>query len=298
MVQEICRLKSERNAVILAHNYQLDDVQAVADYVGDSFYLSKIAAQVSQGVIVFCGVKFMAETAKVLSPTKTVLLPELDAGCPLADTITEEDLAQLKKEHPGVPVVCYINSSTAVKAQSDVCCTSANAVKVVAALPGHEVIFVPDQNLGHYVAQQLPGKHLILWPGACVTHAKVKPEHIAEVRRLHPDAPVLVHPECAPPVVDIADFVGSTSRIIEYAEKSPATTFIIGTEMGVLCSLRRRNPHKKFYLLTPGLVCPNMKKTRLASVYRALAENRYEIQVDEDLAARARKVLDKMLELA
>lgn len=298
MVQEICRLKSERDAVILAHNYQLDDVQAVADYVGDSFYLSKTAAQASQAVIVFCGVKFMAETAKVLSPTKTVLLPELDAGCPLADTITAEDLAQLKEEHPGVPVVCYINSSTAVKAQSDLCCTSANAVKVVAALAGHEVIFVPDQNLGHYVAQQLPNKHLILWPGACVTHAKVKPEHIAEVRRLHPDAPVLVHPECAPPVVDMADFVGSTSKIIEYAEKSPAATFIIGTEMGVLCSLRRRNPQKKFYLLTPGLVCPNMKKTRLDSVYRALAENRYEIQVDEDLAARARKALDKMLELA
>lgn len=296
MAQEIRRLKEERDAVILAHNYQLDDVQAVADYVGDSFYLSKMAAQAPQAVIVFCGVKFMAETAKILSPAKTVLLPEIDAGCPLADTITAEDLVQLKQAHPGAPVVCYINSSTAVKAYSDVCCTSANAVKVVASLPEREVIFVPDKNLGHYVAQQLPEKHLILWPGACVTHAKVKPEHIAQVRQLHPEAPVLVHPECAPPVVDMADFVGSTSKIIEYAEKSPAETFIIGTEMGVLCSLRRRNPHKKFYLLTPGLVCPNMKKTRLTSVYRALTENRYEIQVDEDIAARARGTLDKMLD--
>ena len=297
MTQEIKRLKEERQAVILAHNYQLDDVQAVADYVGDSFYLSKIAAQAPQAVIVFCGVKFMAETAKILSPDKTVLLPELDAGCPLADTITAEDLVQLKQAHPGVPVVCYINSGTAVKAHSDVCCTSANAVKVVASLPERDVIFVPDQNLGHYVAQQLPDKHLILWPGACVTHAKVTPEHIAEVHRLHPEAPVLVHPECAPAVVDMADFVGSTSKIIEYAEQAPAQTFIIGTEMGVLCSLRRRNPQKKFYLLTPGLVCPNMKKTRLASVYHALTENCYEIQVDAGIAGRARKTLDRMLEL-
>lgn len=297
VAQEIRRLKEERNAVIVAHNYQIGDVQAVADYVGDSFYLSKKAAEVEQDVIVFCGVKFMAETAKILSPTKTVLLPEIDAGCPLAETITVEDLRRLKQEHPGVPVVCYINSSAAVKAESDICCTSANAVKVVASLPGREVIFVPDQNLGHYVASQLPEKQLILWPGACVTHARVQPEHIQKVRQVHPEAPVLVHPECAPAVVEMADFVGSTSQIISYAEKSPEKTFIIGTEMGVLCTLRNRNPHKTFYLLTPGLVCPNMKKTHLTSVYRALAENRYEIQVDEAIANRARGTLGKMLEL-
>ncbi|MEG6584810.1 quinolinate synthase NadA [Dendrosporobacter sp. 1207_IL3150] len=295
---EIMRLKKERNAIILAHNYQLDEVQEVADYVGDSFYLSKVAAEIDCEVIVFSGVRFMAETAKILSPEKIVLLPEIDAGCPLADMITDEDVRNIKNQHPGVPVVCYINSSTEVKAESDVCCTSSNAVKVISSLPGRKVIFVPDGHLGDYVAKQLPDKELILWAGCCVTHAKVKPEDVLKAKDKYPGAKVLIHPECSPSVVEQADFVGSTSEIIRYAEKSDAKVFIIGTEVGVLCNLRASQPDKQFFLLHPGLVCPNMKKTRLQSVYEALAKNQYEIQVDVDLAAGARRSLTRMLELA
>jgi len=294
---EINRLKKERNAVILAHNYQLEEVQEVADYVGDSFYLSKIAASTQQDVIVFCGVQFMAETAKILSPQKKVLLPEQDAGCPLADMITAEGLRELKSKHPGVPVVCYINSSAEVKAESDVCCTSANALKIVASLPDKKVIFVPDENLGDYVAKQLPDKELILWKGHCVTHAKVKPDNVKMVRQQYPQAEILIHPECDPSVVALADFVGSTSEIIQYAEQSETKTFVIGTEVGVICYLKAKLPHKEFFLLHSGLVCPNMKKTRLESVYEALLKNQYEIQVPEKFASQARQTLERMLEI-
>jgi quinolinate synthetase complex, A subunit len=292
---EIKQLKRERNALILAHNYQLDDVQAVADYVGDSYYLSKVAAQIACDVIVLCGVRFMAETAKILSPDKTVLLPEIDAGCPLADTVTAEDVRELKRRHPGAPVVCYINSSAAVKAYSEVCCTSSNAVKVVASLPDKKVIFVPDANLGDYVAKKLPDKELILWQGHCVTHAKVTPADIQAVRERHPAAKILVHPECAPAVLELADFVGSTADIIRYAESTPAQVLIIGTEVGVLCKLKASRPEKQFFLLHPGLVCPNMKKTRLQSVYDALANNKYPITVDETVAAQAKQAITRML---
>lgn len=294
---KIEQLKRERNAVILAHNYQLDEIQAVADYIGDSFYLSKVAAGIDCDVIVFGGVRFMAETAKLLSPERVVLLPELDAGCPLADTISDEDVRELKRRHPGAPVVCYINSSAAVKAESDICCTSANAVKVVASLPDRKVIFVPDENLGNYVAQQLPDKELILWQGCCVTHAKVKPDAIPALRQKYPDAKILVHPECAPAVVELADFVGSTSAIIQYAENSAAGVFIIGTEVGVLCWLRKSRPEKQFYLLHPGLVCPNMKKNRLQSIYDALTNNQYSIQVDAAIAAKAKQAISRMMEV-
>ena len=294
---EIQRLKQDRNAVILAHNYQLDEVQRVADYVGDSLYLSKVAANSKQDVIVFCGVRFMAETAKILSPTKTVLLPEKDAGCPLAEMITAEGLRALKSKHPGVPVVCYINSSAEVKAESDICCTSANAVKIVASLPDHKVIFVPDENLGDYVAKQVPDKELILWKGHCVTHAKVKAEDVKQVRELYKAAKILIHPECNPAVVRLADFVGSTSEIIRYAEESEKTTFVIGTEMGVVCTLRETLPNKEFFLLHPGLVCPNMKKTRLESVYQALRNHQYEIDVEEEHIVLAQRTLQRMLEV-
>lgn len=296
--REIENLKRKRNAIILAHNYQLDEVQEVADYVGDSFYLSKVAASIDCDVIVFSGVRFMAETAKILSPDKVVLLTEIDAGCPLADTITGQDVRNIKNQHPGVPVVCYINSSTEVKAESDVCCTSSNAVKVVSSLPGRKVIFVPDGNLGDYVAKQLPDKELISWEGCCVTHVKVKPDDVRQVRERHPDAKILIHPECTPSVVELADFVGSTSEIIRYAESSDAEVLIIGTEVGVLCNLRASRPEKHFFLLHPGLVCPNMKKTRLQSVYESLLNNRYEINVEETLAEKARHTLTRMLELA
>lgn len=296
--KEIESLKQQRKAVILAHNYQLDEVQEVADHVGDSFHLSKVAASTDAKTIVFCGVRFMAETAKILSPDKVVLLPEIDAGCPLADTITGEDVRNLKARYPGIPVVCYINSSAEVKAECDVCCTSSNALKVVASLPDRKVIFVPDENLGDYVAKQLPEKELILWEGCCVTHAKVKPEDVGKVRERYPDAKILVHPECAPPVVEMADFVGSTSEIIRYAESSDAEILIIGTELGVLSKLKSSHPEKQFFLLHTGLVCPNMKKTRLQSVYDALLKNQYEINVEEAVAHQAKRALTRMLEMA
>lgn len=294
---EIQRLKQERNAVILAHNYQLEEVQRIADYVGDSLYLSKVAANSKQDVIVFCGVRFMAETAKILSPGKTVLLPEKDAGCPLADMITAEGLRALKSKYPGVPVVCYINSSAEVKAESDICCTSANAVKIVASLPDRKVIFVPDENLGDYVAKQIPDKELIRWKGHCVTHAKVKAEDVKQVRELYPAAKILIHPECSPAVVKLADFVGSTSEIIRYAKESEENTFVIGTEMGVVCTLRETLPNKQFFLLHPGLVCPNMKKTRLESVYQALHSHQYEIDVEQEHILSAQRTLQRMLEV-
>jgi quinolinate synthase len=295
--REITKFKQERNALILAHNYQLDEVQEIADYIGDSFYLSKVAANLACEVIVFSGVRFMAETAKILSPEKMVLLPEIDAGCPLSDTITDEDVRNLKRLHPGAPVVCYINSSAEVKAESDVCCTSSNAINVVASLPDRKVIFVPDENLGDYVAKQLPDKELVLWQGCCVTHAKVKPCHILQMREKYPEAKILVHPECVPAAVALADFAGSTAEIIRYAENSDAQVLIIGTEVGVLCKLRASRPDKQIFLLHPGLVCPNMKKTRLQSVYEALANNRYQIQVEEAVAVKARKAIVRMLEV-
>ncbi len=296
--KEIESLKKQHNAVILAHNYQLDEVQAVADHVGDSFHLSKIAADTDSDVIVFCGVRFMAETAKILSPGKVVLLPEIDAGCPLADTITGEDVRDLKERYPGAPVVCYINSSADVKAECDVCCTSSNAVKIVSSLPDRKIIFVPDENLGDYVAKQLPDKELILWQGCCVTHAKVKPSDVDQVRDKYPGAQILVHPECAPAVVEMADFVGSTSEIIRYAEASDAEVLIIGTELGVLSKLKASRPEKQFFLLHTGLVCPNMKKTRIQSVYESLLKKQYEIKVDEAVAQEAKRSLTRMLELA
>ena len=294
---DIQYLKKQHNAVILAHNYQLDEVQEVADYVGDSFYLSKVAASTKQDVIVFCGVRFMAETAKILSSEKVVLLPESGAGCPMAEMITAEDVRDLKAKHPGASVVCYVNSTAEVKAESDICCTSANAVKIIQSLPEKQVIFVPDENLGQYIAQKVPDKQFILWQGYCATHAKVKPEDVKKAKEHYPEAKVLIHPECTPQVVALADFVGSTSAIIGYAEQSAAKTFIIGTEMGVLYNLQASQPDKQFFLLHPGLVCPNMKKTRLQSVYDALIHNQYEITVEEEIALQARKALSRMLEV-
>jgi len=295
LFEEIERLKRERNAVILAHNYQLDEVQNVADYVGDSFYLSKIAANIACEVIVFAGVRFMAETAAILSPDKVVLLPELDAGCPLADMITDDDVRNLKRQHPGAPVVCYINSSAEVKAESDICCTSSNAIHVIASLPNHKVIFVPDENLGNYVARRLVDKELILWKGCCDTHAKVKPIDVLLMRENYPEAKVLVHPECMPAVVDMANFVGSTSEILRYAETTDANVLLIGTEVGVLNTLRSSCPGKQIFLLHPGLVCPNMKKPRLQCIVAALNGDPHRVFGENTVAAKARQSITRML---
>lgn len=297
LIDHIAELKKQRNAVIVAHNYQIDDVQEIADVVGDSFALSRYCASSPYDVIVFCGVHFMAESAKLLSPEKTVLLPEIDAGCPMAEMVTAEALREEKKKHPDAAVVCYINSTAEVKAESDICCTSSNALKVIRSIRQEEIIFVPDCNLGSYVANMVPEKHIILWKGFCVTHHRIKPDDVIKVRELYPDAVLLVHPECKPEVVALADFVGSTKQIIDYASASNAAKFIIGTEMGVMYKLKKNNPEKQFYLLSPGLVCPNMKKTSLQSIYEALRDMKYNIVLDEKLRLKAREPLDRMLQV-
>lgn len=293
----IFNLKKQKNAIIVAHNYQIDDVQEIADFVGDSFYLSKVCAEREENVIVFCGVHFMAESAKILSPQKKVLLPEIDAGCPLADMITADDVDRLKEKYPDYSIVCYINSPASVKAKSDVICTSSNAIKVVRNIPNNKIIFLPDKNLGLFVKKNVPEKDIILWEGFCITHYKIKKEDVLKAKSAYPDALLLVHPECREEVVELADFVGSTKQIIDFATSSSAKEFIIGTEMGVLYSLKKLNPEKEFYLLHPGMICPNMKKITLTSLREALLYERYEINVDENVLEGAQRALRKMLQI-
>jgi quinolinate synthase len=295
LVKEINRMKTERDALIVAHYYQRDEIQAIADVVGDSFALARHCTESSTPLIVFCGVHFMAESAKILSPKKTVLLPAIDAGCPMADMVDEHDLRAWKQDHPGVAVVCYINSSAAVKAESDICCTSSNAVAVVRSLAAREILFIPDCNLGQYVAMQVPEKKIHFWKGYCITHHRVKADDVAAARKAHPEALLLAHPECRPEVWQQADFVGSTKQIIDYAAQSTAAAFLIGTEMGVFWKLRRDSPDKTFYLLNPGMVCPNMKKTSLVGVRDALALMQYPIEVPAEVSEGARLALSRML---
>lgn len=297
MISNINRMKKEQNAVIVAHSYQVDDVQEIADVVGDSFALSQFCASNSADTIVFCGVHFMAESAKILSPEKTVLLPELNAGCPMADMVTAEALREAKKKYSEAAVVCYINSSAEVKAECDVCCTSSNAVSVIKSIKQKDILFVPDQNLGSYVAKMVPEKNIILWEGYCITHHKIKVDEVLKSKELHPDALLLVHPECQPEIANLADFVGSTKQIIDYAKASDHEKFIIGTEMGVLYQLKKDNPDKTFYMMSAGLICPNMKKTSLQSVHDALAFKKYEINLSEDIIKRASHSLNRMLEV-
>ena len=294
LMEQVRVLKIKRNAVILAHNYQIEEIQDIADYVGDSFGLSRVAAETSADVIVFCGVHFMAEGAAILAPEKTVLLPEILAGCPMADMVTAEALREKKKEYPHAAVVTYVNSSAAVKAESDICVTSANAVNVVNSLAAEEVLFVPDMNLGSYVADRTD-KRVILWEGYCVTHHRLRAIDVAVARREHPDAVVVVHPECRPEVVKAADYAFSTGGILKFACESHHQKFIIGTEMGLIYRLQQENPGKEFYLLHQGLVCPNMKYTNLAKVAAALASMQPVITVPEAVRASARQALERML---
>ncbi|WP_026478068.1 quinolinate synthase NadA [Alkaliphilus transvaalensis] len=298
MIKEIQRLKKEKNAIILAHNYQIPEIQEIADLVGDSLKLSKKAAETDADIIVLSGVNFMAETAKILSPNKKVLLPAHDAGCPMADMIDTEKLKDFKEEHKDAVVVCYVNSSAEVKAESDICCTSSNAVKIIKSIEADKILFVPDKNLGHYVSKQVPEKEIISYKGFCITHHRVQGREVDHIRSEYPDAEVLVHPECSPDVVEKADFIGSTSQIISYAKESPSKVFIIGTEMGVLHKLQKDSPYKRFYLLSTGLICNNMKKTRLVDIYNALAEEKYEITVNESTRLKALNALNKMLEIS
>jgi quinolinate synthase len=299
LAEKIARLKKERQAIILAHNYQAAEVQDIADIVGDSLALAQAAAKVTAArAIVLCGVKFMAETAKLVNPGRTVLMPDPEAGCPMADMITPEQLAEARQAHPAAAVVCYVNSSAAVKALSDICCTSSNAVKIVASIPAaQEVIFVPDQSLGDYVARQL-GRTMILWPGFCPTHHRILPEDIAKRRAEHPQAVVLVHPECTEEVRRLADYIGSTAQILAYVRQSPAREFIIGTEMGICHTLKKENPGKTIIHVSRAADCPNMKLNTLEKILWSLEEMKYEVTVPEDVAAAARQAIERMLALS
>lgn len=297
LTQRIKELKKQRNAVILAHNYQNAEVQDLADVRGDSLELSRKAAETNADVIVFCGVHFMAETAAVLSPDKTVLLPDLEAGCPMADMITAEQLRELKAGHPNAATIGYVNTSAAVKAECDCCCTSANAVDVVNAYrDAEEIIFVPDQYLGEYAAR-LSGRKLILWPGYCPTHARILPAHIAAARAAHPGAPVMAHPECTKPIKDLADAVLSTGGMCRYVRENPAQAFIVATENGMLHRLRREAPEKQFFAAAPTAVCPNMKKIRVEKILWALEDMTCRVVVPEPVRSRAAAAISRMLEV-
>ena len=292
--KEILRLAEERDALILAHNYQRDEIQALAHITGDSLALSMEAAQTGRSVIVFCGVHFMAESAAILAPEKTVLLPRLDAGCPMADMITADGLREMKSRHPGVPVVTYVNSSAAVKAESDICCTSANAVKVVASLEEPEVILAPDRNLGRYIADQVD-KTCHFWDGYCPTHERFTVDDVREVQADYPEALFMAHPECPPEVLAIADHICSTSGMYTFAKENPAQQFIVGTEAGILYRLRKENPEKTFILPTTRLICPNMKLTSLEDVLQSLQTMSPQVTVPEAVRIPAKVALDRML---
>ena len=297
LLDKLNRLKRARNAVILAHNYQRAEVQDAADYVGDSLGLSRQAAQTTADVILFCGVDFMAETAAILCPAKRVLVPDLHAGCPMANMVTARELRQLKAQHPQALVVCYVNSSAEVKAESDVCCTSANAVQVLQRLPeDKEIIFVPDRSLGEYAAGKA-GRKVILWPGYCPTHHRILAEDIRKARGEHPGAEVVVHPECTSDVIALADHVASTTGILRVCRESAAAEFIIGTEIGLLHRLRKENPSKRFYPASPLSDCPNMKINTLEKMVWSLEEMIYPITVPEPIAAKARLAIQRMLEV-
>jgi quinolinate synthase len=292
---QILELKRQRDAIILAHNYQVEEVQLAADFLGDSLELSRKAAALSQEVIVFAGVKFMAETAKILSPAKRVLLTRLDAGCPMADMITVDDLRELKARHPKAMVVTYVNSSVEIKAESDVCCTSSNAVQVVRNIPAAEVIFIPDENLGSYVQRMVPGKKLHLFEGCCYVHNRFRPEEIAAARALFPQAVVIVHPEVPPEVAAGADEILSTSGMLSYVAKSAARDFIVATEQGLLQRMKRENPGKNFIPAGNPKICSNMKRTALRDIVASLNEDKYAIEIETGISERAGRALREML---
>ena len=294
---EILRLKREKNALILAHYYQALAVQDLADFVGDSFQIAKLAKESASSTVIICGVLFMAESAKILSPGKTILLPAPDAGCPLADMVIPEDVLALKEAHPKAPVLCYINSSAAVKALADICCTSSTALHIAKNLDAEEIIFIPDQNLGRYLARQIPEKRFHLSRGFCPIHHRITKEQAIKAKALYPQAPFAAHPECQLDVLDEADFIGNTAQIIDFARKTAAREIIIGTELGVLDLLAREMPEKKILSVSSSFVCPNMKKTDVRDVHKALTTGQHEITLDPEERIAARKSLDAMIAL-
>ncbi len=294
--QKIIGLKKRLGAVIVAHNYQRPEVQDMADFVGDSLELARRSSQVEAETIVFCGVHFMAETAAILNPGRTVLLSVEKAGCPLADMITADELKRWKEKYPEAKVVTYVNSSAAVKAESFICCTSANGVKVVESVPGDNILFIPDYNLGHYISGQTK-KKIILYPGFCIVHNRITAEQVEKARELHPEAQLVVHPECRPEVIDLADAVLSTSGMLRYVKASPNKSFIIGTEEGLLHRLRKENPEKSFYLVNRIQACVNMKRTTLKTVVENMEQAKRVVRVPEDMRIRAKEAVDRMLEV-
>lgn len=294
----IQELKKEKDAVILAHYYVNDEVQEIADYVGDSYYLSEIATKIKEKVLVLCGVRFMGESAKILNPDKKVLMPDMQADCPMAHMADAEKIEEIRSKYEDVAVVCYVNSTAELKVHSDVCVTSSNAVKIVRALPNKNIFFIPDQHLGTYVAAQVPEKNIILNQGYCPVHARITVEEIREAKHAHPEAKILVHPECQALVTEMADYAGSTSGIIEYASRDEASEFIIVTEKGVLYELQRQNPEKKFYLVNETQCCPDMKKINLDNIMRAMETENPSIELEETFINQAHAPLKKMLELA
>ncbi len=296
LVEQILDLKKQKNAVILVHNYQRGEVQDIADFIGDSLGLSQSAAKTDADVIVFCGVHFMAETAAILCPDKTVLLPDVQAGCPMADMITAEKLRQRKRELGEVTVVCYVNTTAEVKAESDVCCTSANAVKVIESLGDGEILFIPDQYLGHYIETKT-GREMHLWPGYCPTHVKITFDDIARQKKEHPQAKVIVHPECRPDVIGLADEALSTSGILRYAREADANEIVVGTEIGIMHRLKKENPGKTFIPASNKAICPNMKLNNLEKVLWALQEMEFRVTVPEEIRLRAKSAVDRMLEI-
>lgn len=307
LIAEINRLRKERNAVLLAHNYQIPEIQDLADFTGDSLGLARQAAKTDADVIVFCGVHFMAETAAILCPDKKVLLPDIEAGCSLADTITAEQLREWKKRHPDAVVVSYVNTSAEVKAETDICCTSSNAVEVVSSIPeDREILFLPDMFLGSYV-EKMTGRKMHIWMGECHVHAGIHPDDVEELSKKHPDAELLVHPECGCSTSAMYEVAAgglpsntallSTGNMIKHVKQSPAETFIVATEIGILHRLQQDNPNKRFVPASEHAICPFMKLITLEKVYRALKEDIYHIEVDPDIAAKARRSIERMIEI-
>jgi quinolinate synthase len=298
IIEKISELKKKHNAVILAHNYQRGEIQDVADFVGDSLGLSQQAARTDADLIVFCGVHFMAETAALLSPDKTVIMPDEHAGCPMASMITARELREKKKLYPNAKVVCYVNTTAAVKAESDVCCTSSNAVKIVSSIPEDEdIIFVPDKSLGAYVSSCLD-REMMYWEGYCPTHHRILADQIVKMKSEHPDAEVVVHPECTPDVIALADHVASTTGILNYAKSSNSKEFVIGTEIGILHRMKKENPDKIFMPVTPLSDCPNMKLNTLEKLLWSLEDIQFVVTVPEEIAVEARKAIQRMLDLS
>ena len=300
-IKEINKLKKEKNAIILTHCYQNVEIDEVSDFVGDSLYLSKIASQTNADIILFAGVYFMAQSAKLLSPNKKVLLPELSSGCAMADMINVENLKSFKEKNPNIPVVCYINSTAEVKAHCDVCCTSSNAIEIVKNLKSDKILFVPDNYLGKYIQQQLPNVEIITFNGFCPIHQRIRIDEINNARKMYPNALILTHPECNQEVTKMSDFIGSTKEIMEYAKKSNHKQFVIATEKGVVDRLNRdsknENWGKEFILINENIICPDMKKTTLENIYKTLLNEENEIKLDETVSQKARECIEKMFTL-